>query len=75
MNEGFILSNKYRTMIFDAFTSGETRLDRIIKKHHIVPVVAKRVIAEFITEGLLVKKGDEYRLTPEGEKLGVTLQR
>jgi len=75
MSEGFILSNQYRKVIFEAFVSGETRLDHIMKKHHIVPPVAKRVISELINEGLLEKQGDQYRLTPEGEKLGITLQR
>jgi len=67
--EGFILSNKYRRAIFDGFVSGETSVDRIAKKYHIVHVVAKRVVNDFVDMGILKKKGKKYVFTEKGEKL------
>ena len=73
MTEGFILSNKYRKIIFDAFASGETRVDHITKKYHIIPAVAQRVITELLNQGIIEKHDDEYQLTAEGEKLKLNL--
>jgi len=73
MNEGFILSNKYRKAVFDAFASGETRIEEIAKRQRIVPVIARKVLHEFVTEGILEQHGSQYRFTKEGEKLVQTL--
>jgi predicted transcriptional regulator len=69
MDEGFILSNKFRMAIFDEIASGETNIERIAKKHHIVLLVAKKVVNDFISGGILEQKGNKYILTKEGEKL------
>jgi predicted transcriptional regulator len=69
MDEGYILSNKFRRVIFDGLASGETDLNMITKKHRIVPSVAKKIIDEFISEGIIQKKGLKYTLTKEGQKL------
>lgn len=69
MDEGFILSNKYRRAIFNEFASGETNILRIAKKHRIFPTIANRVVDDFIKGGLLEKKGKAYNLTKKGEKL------
>ena len=69
MDEGYILSNKFRRVIFDGLASGETDLNMIAKKHHIVPSIAKKIMNEFITEGLIEKKVLKYVLTKEGQKL------
>ncbi len=74
MDEGYILSNKYRRIIFDGFISGETDLDYIVKKHRIIPVVARKVINDFIEGGVIEKKGSRYVLTKEGEKLASTIK-
>ena len=74
MDEGYILSNKFRRTIFDGLASGETDINRIIKKHRIIPNVAKRVIDDFISGGILEKKGNRYYLTEEGEKLASTIR-
>ena len=50
-------------------SSGETNLERITKKHHIVPVVAKRVVDDFINGEILEQKGNRYVFTKKGEKL------
>jgi hypothetical protein len=69
MDEGYILSNKFRRAIFDGFASGETNLIVITKKHRIILNVAKRIADDFIKGGILEKKGNRYILTKEGEKL------
>ena len=74
MDEGFILSNKFRRAIFDELVSGETDIDRIAKKHHIIRNVARRVADDFISGGILEKKGNRYSLTKEGEKLAVNIR-
>ncbi len=69
MEEGYILSNKFRRAIFEGLASGETDLDLIAKKHRIILNVAKRIVDDFITGGILEKKGKKYILTEEGKKL------
>ena len=69
MDEGFILSNKYRRAIFDELAAGETNIERIAKKHRIIPSIAKRVADDFINGGILEKKEGRYIFTSEGEKL------
>jgi len=74
MDEGFILSNKFRMAIFDEIASGETNIERIEKKHHIVLIVVKKVVNDFISGGVLEKKGNKYILTKEGEKLATSIR-
>ncbi len=74
MDEGFILSNKFRMAIFDEIASGETNIERIAKKHHIVLLVAKKVVNDFISGGILEKNGNKYILTKEGEKLAASIR-
>ena len=74
MDEGFILSNKFRRAIFDELSAGEKNIERIAKKHHIVLLVAKKVAEEFINGGILEKKGNLYIFTKEGEKLVQTMK-
>ena len=60
MDEGFILANKFRRVIFDELVSGETDIKRITKKNRMIPRVAQRIIDEFITGGIVEKKGNMY---------------
>jgi predicted transcriptional regulator len=69
MDEGYILSNKFRRAIFDGFASGESNIDRIAKKYRIIHNVAVKIAEEFINGGLLEKKGKRYFLTDEGKKI------
>ena len=48
MDEGFILSNKFRRAVFAELVSGETDIERIAKKHHIIRNVAIRIADDFI---------------------------
>jgi predicted transcriptional regulator len=69
MDEGFILANKFRRVIFDELANGETDLIRIAKKNRIIPRVAQRIIDEFVNGGIVEKKGNQYVFTDEGKKL------
>jgi len=69
MDEGYILSNKFRRAIFDGLASGETNIERIAQKHRIIRNVALRVADDFINGGLLEKKGNRYIFTKDGEKI------
>ncbi len=74
MDEGFILSNKYRRSIFDELASGETDINRIAKKHRIIIQVVERVANDFIKGDILEKKGNRYILTDKGEKLAISIR-
>ncbi len=69
IDEGYILSNKFRRAIFDELASGETNMMHIAKKHHIIKMAAFRVADDFVNGGILEKKGNRFVLTEEGEKL------
>lgn len=69
MDEGFILSNKFRKIIFEEFASGETDIIRIAKKNHIIKKVVIKITSEFIKGNIVERKGNGYVLTKEGEKL------
>jgi len=74
MEEGYILSNKFRRAIFDGLSLGETNIDSIAKKHRIIRTVAYRIADDFIKGGIVEKKGNRYVLTEEGEKLAATIK-
>jgi len=69
MDEGFILSNKFRRAVFNELASGETNIQRIAKKHRIIQTIAQRVVDDFIKGGIVEKKNNNYYFTKEGEKL------
>ena len=74
MDEGFILSNKFRRAVFAELVSGETDIERIAKKHHIIRNVAIRIADDFIREEIIEKKGNRYFLTNDGEKLAAHIK-
>lgn len=69
MDEGFILSNKFRRIIFNELASGENNIEHIAKKNRIVKTIVKRVIDDFVNGGIIEKTGISYSLTKKGEKL------
>jgi predicted transcriptional regulator len=73
MDEGFILANKFRRVIFDELVSGETNIKRIAKKNRMIPRVAQRIIDEFVSGGIVEKKRNTYLFTDEGKKLVETI--
>ncbi len=74
MDEGFILSNKFRRAIFAELVSGETNIERIAKKQRIIRNVAMRIADDFIREEIIEKKGNRYFLTNDGEKLAANIK-
>lgn len=74
MDEGFILSNKFRRAVFAELVSGETDIERIAKKHHIIRNVAIRIADDFIREEIIEKKGNRYFITNDGEKLAANIR-
>lgn len=75
MDEGFILANKFRRVIFDELSSGKVDIIRIAKKNRIILTVAQRIIDEFITNGIVEKKENMYVFTDEGKKLAEKIGR
>jgi len=73
MDEGFILANKFRRVIFDDLISGEVDIVQIAKKNRIIPRIVQRIIDEFVTGGIVEKKGNRYVFTDEGKKLVETI--
>jgi predicted transcriptional regulator len=74
MDEGFILSNKFRKAVFHELAAGESDIELIAKKHHIIPKVAKSIVEELIKGNVVEKKERRYVLTKEGEKLAAKLK-
>ena len=74
MDEGYILSNKFRRAIFDGFIQGQRNIKNIAKKHRIIPSVAIRIADDLVKGGLLKKNGNIYTLTEEGEKLAQSIK-
>lgn len=69
MDEGYILSNKFRRAIFDSFVSGEKNIKFIAKKHRIIYNVADKIVQDFVKSGIVEKKSEGFVLTKDGEKL------
>jgi len=69
MDEGYILSNKFRKAIFDGFTHGESDIRLISKKHRIIPRVANKILNDFIKNDIIEKKNNKYILTKKGKKI------
>ena len=74
MDEGYIISNKFRRTIIEGIASGETNISIIAKKHRIIPNIAKRIAEDLTQGGLLEKKGNRYLLTKEGEKIALSIK-
>ena len=74
MDEGYILSNKFRKAIFQEIVSGENDVKTIAKKHHILPKIAENIIQDLVNSKLLEEKNGKYVLTREGEKIATKLK-
>ncbi|HEX17083.1 MAG TPA: hypothetical protein ENG60_01525 [Thermoplasmatales archaeon] len=75
MEEGFILSNKFRKIIFDDLASGERDVRVISKKNHIPIKVVEEIVREMADARLVeIREGMCY-LTREGERLAERLKR
>jgi len=69
MDEGYILSNKFRVAVFEGFAAGETNINTIAKKHRIIPNVARKIAEDLVKTGYLEKKDNKYMLTRDGERV------
>ncbi|RLF43756.1 MAG: hypothetical protein DRN09_04285 [Thermoplasmata archaeon] len=69
MEEGFILSNKFRRAVFTEIVAGEHNVGRISKKHHIPLAIAEKTIKELVGAGIVKEENNRYTLTPDGEKV------
>ena len=74
MDEGYILSNKFRKAIFQEIVSGEDDIKTIAKKHHIPLKIAENIIQDLVNGKLLEEKNRKYVLTREGEKIATKLK-
>ena len=69
MDEGYILSNKFRKAVFDAFASGESDINMISKKYHIHHRIANKILKDFIKNDIIVKKNNRFELSNKGKKI------
>jgi len=73
IDEGYIISNKFRRVIFDELASGELNPERISKKHRIIPRITQRILDDFERNDIVKKEGQRYHLTDKGTKLKETM--
>ena len=73
MDEGYILANKYRKLIFEALNSGQTNIEFIAKKHRIVRSIATKIINDLEKQQLVEKNHNKYILTDKGKKIAEIL--
>ena len=69
MDEGYILSNKFRKAVFDGFATGQTDINVIAKKYHVFPHIAKKILNDFIENDIIIKKNNRYQLSEKGKKI------
>ena len=74
MDEGYILSNKFRKIIFSSIHAGDSNIENIAKKHHIIVNVARKIIKDFEVQGVIEFKDNRYVLTSDGEKLAEVIK-
>ncbi len=67
--EGFVISNKIRKALFIEIASGETSLNRIIRKHRLIEQAARRAAEELKEHGIIEEGEEGYRLTELGAKI------
>lgn len=78
MNEGFVVSDKNRRAVFVEVWSGETDIDRIVKKHRLIPQAATRALKELEEQGIVARshhKDGGVHLSEEGKRLAADLKR
>ena len=69
MDKGYILSNKYRRVVFDELSSGEGNPRQIAKKNHLIQNVVERTITDFLNGDIILEKHGRYMLTEKGKRL------
>ena len=69
IDEGFILSNKFRKAILIELASGEKKIKRIAKKHHLIERMVERAMKELEEEKIAREENGNYFLTDRGKKV------
>jgi predicted transcriptional regulator len=72
--EGFIISNKIRKAVFSEIASGEHSVDKISKKHHLLPKLVDHAVKEIMEGKLIEKHNGGYRLTDHGQKILIKIK-
>ena len=72
--EGYIISNKIRKAVFSEIASGEHSIDKIAKKHHLLPKLVEHAVKEIMEGQLIQKYNDGYRLTDHGQKILIKIK-
>ncbi len=72
--EGFIISNKIRKAVFSEIASGEHSIDKIAKKHHLLPKLVERAVTEIMEGKLIEKHNNGYILTDHGQKILIKIK-
>lgn len=75
MEEGFVLSNKFRKVIIDELAIGDADAETISKKHHIPISAIEKAINDLKKIGLVKENKDRYSLTKQGRKVVEKLRR
>lgn len=73
-SEGFIISNKIRKAVFSEIASGEHSIDKIAKKHHLLPKLVEHAVTELMEGHLIEKHNGGYRLTDHGQKILIKIK-
>lgn len=74
MNESFVLANKNRLALLVELESGESDLDHITKKHHLVAPAAKAAADDLVGAGLVSEQGGKLTLTEAGQKISTDMK-
>ncbi len=75
MHESFVVGNKIRLAVFVEVLSGESGIERIVKKHRLIPQAAERAADELAEQGIVSRSEGKLALTDVGTKLAHELKR
>jgi len=72
VEEGFIVSNKVRRMVFKEIQAGVGDIDQIAKKCHLIKRSVETAVDDLIKGGVIDEKEGRLSLTKKGEKISFT---
>lgn len=75
MTEAVITSDKTARAVFTGILHGEGSLDKIVRKHRLIPRAAERALGELRTAGLVEEADSGLTVTEEGERVAADLRR
>lgn len=74
-NEGFVVSDRTRHIVFAAVVAGEADLDGIAKRHRVLGRAAARAATELAEAGLLAKAAGGWQVTEAGRETAEALKK